>query len=305
MASLLIALLLVSTPLPTAERCAAMLLSPGAELRKAGKDAILAAGNAKYEKAVLLVLADRAYSRTQWIADLEKELEGSQGPRHKTIRELLTILRFNSQDNVGVDVVVLSVPADVSKRLFGAARPTVVYPDDRVWARWWLSLDSTKGVQQLMRTSLPGKDALLVTAEKTKQISYMRAFEVKGDVGHTVVDQLEVGVFASWRPTISLDGQHITIDLDLRLADVERPIAVKETVVGKFKTRVQVPVFRERRTRTTVTLPIGGCAVLPFRGDPTVLIFVRANLGAPKGVPALKIPEAEVGTVRRDLRGEK
>jgi hypothetical protein len=298
MGTLLLSLMLA---LPSAERCAAMLLSPGEEMRKAAKAALADAGSAKYNAAVLEVLAERAHSRTAWIAVLEKELSDSSGPRHKEVRELLRILKGSTEDNIGVDLVMVSLPRPDALRVLGSGLPAVIHGGADAWKRWWSMLGSTKGTKLLFSSSTAGKDALDVSLEKKRQISYVKDFELEGNIGSPVLAQLEAGLFMKFRPVLSRDGAHVTFDFDVRVLDVVRPIAVEEKTVGGVKVRIQVPEKTESRQRTSLTLPLDGCGAFlyPRKGDYATIVFVRARLGAPLGLPKLPIPEAEVGVIER------
>jgi len=294
MVTLLLPLLLAA---PSVEQCAAMLLSPDAEVRKAGV-AALADVN---ERAVLAVLARRAHSRSAWIEELEKELPDSSGPRHVEVRELLRILRHSTEDNVGVDLVMVSLTKDDARKLLGEGLPSVVFRDGRAWDGWWQAIDAWNGAELVVKTSLPGKDAHPVEIERKRKISYVRDFEIRGNIASPVVDEVEAGLTVKWRPVLSRDGKHVTIDFDVLLRDIVRPIAVQKKDVGKLQVQVQVPEQSESRDRRTLTLPLGGCAafLFPGKGENATVCFVRATLGAPQGVPELPIPEAKVGVVER------
>ena len=277
MGSLLLTLLLA---LPTAERCAAMLLSPAAEVRKAAEDALSEASSAAYRDAVLGVLTKRAHSRAGWVAALESELPDSTGPRHKQVRELLRVLKHSTEDNIGVDVVMISMPKAAAIRVLGDGLPGVVYRDGAQWTAWRKSLGTSTGVEELFRTSMPGKDGLDVHVEKKRQVAYVKEFEFDGKIGHPVIDQLEEGLFLKWRPVLSRDGAHVTLDFDIRLVDLVRPIAVKEKTIQNMKVRIQVPEQTETRERLSITLPLTGCAAFRFqtKGANVTVVFVRARI---------------------------
>ncbi|MEM8883774.1 MAG: hypothetical protein AAGD14_06895 [Planctomycetota bacterium] len=283
-------ILLLALQLPTSERCAAMLLSPHAEQRKAAERALAESDSSTYRLKVLGVLVQRAHSRSAWIAALERELPDAVGPRHREVRDLLAILKDATQDNIGVDLVVVQAPAAT---VLGPGSPTVAFGDARQWDAWAQRLSATKGAKLLLKTSLAGKDTLPVDVEKKKQISYIRDFEFDGQKGRTVSDQLEVGVFLRWRPQLARDGRHITLDCELRVSDVVQPMRVVEKPVGKLKARVQVPDRRESVQRTSVTLPLGGVAA--FAVGPDRVVLLRARIGSPRGTAAIRLPEAEVG----------
>jgi len=294
MAILLLPLLLA---VPSAERCAAMLLSPNPEVRKAGRDALAEVDAA----AVLKILAERAHARGDWVAALEKELPDSQGLRHKEIRDLLAILQDSTEDNVGVDLVILSVPRPAARALLGKGLPAIAHRDGAAWEGWWATIATVKGAEQLFKASLPGKDAHTVAVEQKRKISYVKDFEVRGNIGSPVVAELEAGLFLKWRPTVARDGAHVTIDFDMTVRDVVRPIATQEKTVGKLKVRIQVPERTETHDRTSLTLRLGGCGayLFPRKGDDALLVFARARLGAPQGTPDLPLPERDIGIVER------
>ena len=287
---------------PPAEECAAMLLSPSTEWRRAGHTALAEGSSAEYRESVLTFLSRWAHSRNGWIAALEKGLDDSGGQRHVAMRRLLKILKDAGEDDIGVDIVLVDLPHAEAERLLGRGTPTVVFADSGGWSGWWKALGATADATVVFKSSMPGKESLDVVVERKRQISYVRDFEVKNNIGSPVVDTLETGAFVRWRPVVARNREYVTLHCSLNLIDIVRPIKVKEVpVAGGVKARIQVPEMHELEKRLSVTLPLGGCAAFVVGAGPgarakhTTIAFVRATIGSPAGVPKLPLPEREVG----------
>jgi len=278
-----------------------MLLSPGAEWRKTGQWALTKAPTADYRGKVLDHLARWAHSRGAWVAELESQLDETSGNRHIAIRRLLKILTHAGEDAIGIDLVLVDLPAGEAQALLGKDLSAVAGSTPKVWDTWWTTIGASKQATMLFKTALPGKESLEVTAERKRKISYVKDFVVEGNIGSPEVAEIEVGALLKWRPIVARNREYVTLHFDMKLIELVRPIAVKEKQVGKLKTQIQVPELIEMEKRMSITLPLGGHGAFVVGRAPgsekgrVTVAFVRAAIGSPRGVPDLPIREREIG----------
>jgi hypothetical protein len=286
---------------PPAEQCAAMLLSPGAEWRKAGRNALTEGASVAYREKVLEHLARWAHDRSAWVDALEKSLDKTNGPRHVAVRLLLKILRHSGEDDIGVDIVLVDLPREEATALIGKRLPAIAFDDLAGWNEWWKTLARSKQATAIFHASMPGKEAHEVRVERKRQITYVKSFEVKGKVASPEMGEIETGAFLRWRPIISRNREFVTLHFGLKLVEVVRPMKVKEVPIGNFKGRCQVPELFSKEENRSVTLRLGGAAVLSLGNSPgatqarVTLAFVRARTGSPLGIPKLPIAVKEIG----------
>jgi type II secretory pathway component GspD/PulD (secretin) len=138
-----------------------------------------------------------------------------------------------------------------------------------------------RGEKALAAPSVICEDRNTATVQVGRQRSYVQGFSVRRtEKGEVVADpsvaQVWDGLNFELVPTLSEDGERITLDIDLKLANVPDPIPVREVQIEGFPAKLQVPEIREVRRKTALVLPDGGSGevdlgMLPGSGETTPL----------------------------------
>jgi len=118
------------------------------------------------------------------------------------------------------------------------------------------------------------------------KVSYVSGYEhdEKRAIISPVVKTVENGVRMEWTPHLSKDGRFVTLECELKLSYLKRPIETAELKLAGQTVRYEKPSLETTTMRQAVTIPAGGhCAWrLP---DPTakpnahvIVVVLRTRL---------------------------
>ena len=290
----LLALSVQAEPRAAPEEVAAMLLSPDPSARSGGLS-FLKDAPAAYQGAVLKVIAQHAFNRGAWIVELEKRSKKASGELLARTHRMIALLQDSSDENLGVDVHFVMVPKEMAALILGQAEAVVHPPRSDAWAKWWKLVRGDKRTRELLSRAAAGRDGRPAMAKKIRETSYVH--ELVPDRRHgsrAVIKKVESGLTIRWTPKLSPDGTTITLETDVKLRVLKKPIAVEDVDVP-IGGRVQRPEVTEYRRKRTVVLPVHGYAALrfePLDGQEGVvaILFVRAAVGKP--LPLLAPPRS-------------
>jgi len=282
--ALLAALVCADLPPPLPEECAAMLLSPDAERRAAGLRLI---DDAAYARDVLRAVARRGHDIPRWLADLAAEAATARGDDLLRIERTRDALIGGEGVNIGVDFYAVSVAHAFAEALLGERRGQLVGEEGGAWVRLWDRIVDEATSETLGWIAVTGRERCPAEARVQRRISYVSELRVgEGGIVDPAIGSLTVGATMRWIPVLSADRNFLTLDCDLVVSDIVRPIAVREVAVGASKGQVQQPELHAATARRTLTIPKGGYAVLGLPAEKaTTLILLQAVVGAPRCEP--------------------
>jgi len=289
----LLALSVQAEPRAAPEEVAAMLLSPDPSARSGGLS-FLKDAPAAYQGAVLKVIAQHAFDRGAWIVELEKRSKNASGELLARTHRMIALLNDSSEENLGVEVYFVQVPKELSAGILGAAECVVHSPDSDAWQKWWALVRGDKRTRELLSRAIAGRDGRPVLAKSVRKTSYVEDVVLGKTSGklRSVIQQVESGLTMTWTPRLSPDGTTITLETDVKLAVLQRPIAVETVQRGRHKARVQRPEIVRYRQQRTVSLAVRGYAamrILESEGGVAILL-VRVAVGKP--LPLLAPPRS-------------
>ncbi len=282
--ALLAALVGAEAPRPHPEECAALLLSPDPARRAAALSLVDKPG---YAREVLDAIGRRGHDTARWLADLAALAATAEGEKLQRIERTRDALIGGEEKNVGVDFYAVSVPHAFAEALLGERRGLLVGEEEGAWGRLWERILDEAASETLGWIAITGRDRCPAEARVQRRLSYVADLKLDDrGVVDPVLGALTVGATLRWTPRLSADGAFLTLDCDLVVSDIVRPMGVREVALGAVKGQVQQPDLHAVSARRTLSIPNGGYAAVGLPGErATTLILLQAVVGAPRCEP--------------------
>ena len=194
---------------------------------------------------------------------------------------------------VDVTTRVLDVEASLLPQLLALGKPVdgaAVWLDEEAAAKLEaLITKEAKGLNMITAPRLATYDGQRANISILNQIAYVQDYEVEitnaMSVADPIIGTLNEGLVVDLRPHVDEGGKHITLEISVTEAEVNRPIPEIQVAAGPSTVTLQVPEMHVRQMRSTVKLPVGGQALLvgegktPEGGEATRrVVVVRAGL---------------------------
>ncbi|MEZ6008373.1 MAG: hypothetical protein R3F05_11500 [Planctomycetota bacterium] len=194
---------------------------------------------------------------------------------------------------VDVTTRVLDVEASLLPQLLALGKPVdgaAVWLDEAAAAKLEaLITKQGKGLNMITAPRLATYDGQRANISILNQIAYVQDYdvEISNDVSiaDPIIGTLNEGLVVDLRPHVDEGGKHITLEISVTEAEVNRPIPEIQVAAGPSTVTLQVPEMHVRQMRSTVKLPVGGQALLvgegkaPEGGEATRrVVIVRAGL---------------------------
>lgn len=194
---------------------------------------------------------------------------------------------------VDVTTRVLDVEASLLPQLLALGKPVdgaAVWLDEEAAAKLEVLIAKEgKGLNMITAPRLATYDGQRANISILNQIAYVQDYdvEISNDVSiaDPIIGTLNEGLVVDLRPHVDEGGKHITLEISVTEAEVNRPIPEIQVAAGPSTVTLQVPEMHVRQMRSTVKLPVGGQALLvgegksPEGGQATRrVVIVRAGL---------------------------
>jgi len=185
-----------------------------------------------------------------------------------------TVRRVTSNLAVSSEIRFVDLTGEAACGLPGfdpcAAQTSLRILDATEVAVWLERATHEKGIDVLTSSRITTYDGQRSTIQVLDKKAYISDFELEktpnATIANPVVAQVVEGLAADLRATVSADKAHIALAMDLDLRHLVAPIAEDRLDVPGSATPlvVQRPEVRGLRWSRTVTLPVGGTALVLF-----------------------------------------